>query len=119
MVYPPRSHFLDEATEDHDEGDAGVKVVLHEEVLLETEEDGEPQQSHVGADDSGLGVQGGEPLLGEHAQPRGGFVDGSGVNWEVDEIVLVRAELQERVAITAKDCLEDDTREERTAIAYI
>ena len=38
--------------------------------------------------DAGLGVEGGEPLLGDEAEPDGGPVDRPGAAGEVDEIAL-------------------------------
>merc|ERR1712107_129458 len=79
---------LDKVGHHDGEAHAHVEVVLHDEVFLGSKEGGDSEESHVGASNASLGVEGVEPLSREDQR-----LHGSPLNWplagrEVDKVPL-------------------------------
>ena len=65
-------------SENESEGHSDVEVVLHDEELFADEECTDGGESHVGAGNSGLVVEGGKPFLREDSHANRGLLDGTG-----------------------------------------
>ena len=83
-----KADLLHDTSEHTGQGNADIEVVLHHEVLLAAQESSHTSQEHVGPSHSSLGVEGGEPLLGEYQHPHRSLLNGPGALGKVDQVSL-------------------------------
>lgn len=89
-----RSNHVASSGDENEEADSSVELVLQDVVLLGHEESTNGGDEHVGAGDSGLGVELEEPFLRDECQSDWWSVNGSGSTGEVDKVSL-RADVED------------------------